>query len=208
VSQRRNWWIWIVVIAAAALVVAASFYLDKAVHDWQHEHRWKNIQVLSRNVTRLTDWPAHAVIGLVCAGIAWWKGNKRWTRVFLMMILAGALSGATAYTLKISTGRVRPAVKTESGWGGPDKRQNYQSFPSGHTAFSSAFFGVLLFVSWRVGLLCLPIPLFVGFTRIFLGAHYFSDVVCAFVIGLLCAFIVATLFLKERKPAIELETVA
>ena len=190
------------------MIAFASFYLDQAVHDWQHAHRWKNIQVLSRNVTRLTDWPAHVVLGLAAAGIAWWKGSKRWTRIFLAMILAGALAGGSAYVLKVSTGRVRPAVKTEAGWNGPEVRQNFQSFPSGHTAFSSAFFGVLLFASWRIGLLCLPIPIFVGFTRIFLGAHYFSDVICAGVLGLLCALLIARLFLQPQKPPSEIETVA
>jgi membrane-associated phospholipid phosphatase len=102
--------------------------------------------------------------------------------------------------LKLSTGRVRPSVNVEKVWGGPDLRQNFQSFPSGHTAFTSGFFGVLFFASWRIGLICLPIPLFIGFTRIFLGAHYLSDVVCAMLLGLLCGFILTHLMLRRREP--------
>jgi membrane-associated phospholipid phosphatase len=205
VKLERTYLVWLVAIVLGLLLAVFSFRLDPAVHHWQQVHRWKNIQQLSRNVTRATDWPTHVVAGLLLAGIAWRKGNKKWTRVFLAMVLAGALAGGTAYALKISTGRVRPSTNIEKVWGGPDLRQNYQSFPSGHTAVSSGFFAVLFFASWRIGLLCLPIPLFVAFTRIFLGAHYLSDVVAALLIGLFVAAIVAHFILFEfRNPQSEI----
>jgi membrane-associated phospholipid phosphatase len=197
VKLGRTYLVWLIAIVLGLLLAVLSFRLDPAVRHWQQVHRWKNIQQLSRNVTRGTDWPSHVIPGLLLAGIAWRKGNKKWTRVFLAMVLAGALAGGTAYVLKISTGRVRPSTKIEKVWGGPDLRQNYQSFPSGHTAVSSGFFAVLFFASWRIGLLCLPIPLFVAFSRIFLGAHYLSDVVCAMVLGVICAFIVAIIMLRQ-----------
>lgn len=197
-KNKRALWIALAVVVAGLLVLGA-FALDDAMHAWQHRHRWKNIQLLARIVTRGTDWPSHVIVGLAGAGIAWKCGNRKWSRIFLAMILAGALSGSAAYVLKLSTGRVRPSVKVEKVWGGPDIRQNFQSFPSGHTAFTSGFFGVLFFVSWRLGLLCLPIPLFIGFTRIFLGAHYLSDVVCAIILGALSAFLVAKLMLSEKQ---------
>lgn len=175
----------------------ASFDLDGVVHRWQYEHRWKNVQVLSRNLTRTTDWPAHFAIGLLGASIAWFRGNKKWTRIFLAMLVATALAGASAEVLKRSTGRVRPYVKLEKTWAGPTNQQNFHSFPSGHTAASFAFWSVLCFANWRIALLCLPIPLFVGFTRIFLGAHYFSDVIGAALVGILSAAVVAHLMLRR-----------
>lgn len=196
-KNRRILWGSIIAVIAGCLLVIASFMLDNAVHTWQHIHRWRNILLLSRYVTRLTDWPVHVIVGLSLAGVTWWRGNKKWSRIFLAMILAGALAGTAAYALKLSTGRVRPSVKVEKVWGGPDVRQNFQSFPSGHTAFTSGFFALLFFVSWRLGLLFLPVPLFIGFTRIFLGAHYFSDVICAMILGALSAWIVATLVLRR-----------
>jgi membrane-associated phospholipid phosphatase len=192
--------VWLVAIAIGLFLLFVSFGLDPAVQHWQQVHRWKNIQQLSRNVTHGTDWPSHVIIGLLLAAIAWWRGNRKWTRVFLAMVVAAGLAGGGAYALKLSTGRVRPSVKVEKVWGGPDLRQNFQSFPSGHTAVSCGFFGVLFFVSWRIGLLCLPLPLFVAFSRIFLGAHYLSDVVCAALLGALCACVVATLMLRKPQP--------
>ncbi len=194
--HTRTLWIWLLAIAIGGTILVAAFRLDPAVNQWRREYRWKNIKLLSRYVTYTTDWPVHVSAGLALAGLAYWRGNKKWTRIFLAMVAACALAGASAYALKVTTGRVRPSVKVEKVWGGPDLRQEYQSFPSGHTAASFGFFSVLLFVSWRLGLLFLPIPFFIGFTRIFLGAHYFSDVVGAALLGILCAAIVARLMLQ------------
>lgn len=199
-KNGRKCWIWAIAIAIGVLLLIGSFRLDRPVHRWQQKYHWKNIQLLALCVTRGTDWPTHLILGLLGAGIAWKRGSRKWTRVFLCMILAAALAGVTAYGLKITTGRVRPSVKAEKVWRGPDSRQNFQSFPSGHTAFSAGFFALLFFASWRLGLLCLPIPLFVGFTRIFLGAHYLSDVAAAFLLGILAAALVAEFVLWREKP--------
>jgi membrane-associated phospholipid phosphatase len=95
-----------------------------------------------------------------------------------------------------ATGRVRPSVKIEKVWGKQSLRQNYQAFPSGHTAVTTGFFAILFFVNWRVGLLCLPIPLFVAFSRVFLGAHYLSDVVAGMALGILSAMLIAHFLLR------------
>jgi membrane-associated phospholipid phosphatase len=154
-----------------------------------------------QNVSRFGDWPEHVVLGLVLAGLAWWRGNKKWTRVFLSMLIACAIAGAAARVIKITTGRARPSVKTEESWNGPRLSEKFHAFPSGHTAASTAFFGVLFFASWRVGLACLLIPLLIGASRMYVAAHYLSDVVFAAVLGFLVAYLVARWLLVEiRNP--------
>jgi membrane-associated phospholipid phosphatase len=54
----------------------------------------------------------------------------------------------------------------------------------------------LLFVSARIGVACLPIPLLIAFSRMYVAAHYLSDVVCAMILGGLCAFLVAHLMVR------------
>ena len=92
--------------------------------------------------------------------------------------------------IKRTVPRARPSVHAETRWGGPRFSSKYHSFPSGHVGASTAFFGVLLIARRRVGLVCLAIPILIGFSRMYLGAHYLSDVVCAAVLGILCALVV------------------
>src|SRR5207244_11024597 len=99
--------------------------------------------------------------------------------------------------IKNSTGRDRPSVKTEEVWNGPRFSSKFHAFPSGHVAASTAFFAVLCFANWRIGLACLPIPLVIGFSRMYVAAHYLSDVVFAAVLGILCAMLVVRLFLPQ-----------
>jgi len=142
-------------------------------------------------VSRFGDWPEHFALGLILAAVAWWRGNKKWTRIFLSMLIALSIAGLAGRAIKVTTGRARPSVKSEQAWNGPRLSSKYHAFPSGHVVASTAFFGVLTFASWPIGLPCLLIPMLIGFSRIYGGAHYLSDVVCAAVLGMLCAILVA-----------------
>jgi undecaprenyl-diphosphatase len=206
-KRRHLSWLWILAaLALGVLLIFATFSWDGVVQNWQHQHQLKNIGLLRRYVTRGTDWPLHVLLALVFAGLAWRRGSRKWTRIFLAMILAGALAGLSAYALKAATGRVRPSVNVEKGWSKQTLtlQPNYQSFPSGHTAFSTGFFALLLLANWRIGLSCLPIPIFVAFSRIFLGAHYLSDVVAAIVLGVVSAMLIAH-FILQREPETSLQ---
>jgi len=142
-----------------------------------------------RNVSRFGDWPEHVLAGLLLVAIAYWRGRQRWVRIGLTMILACALAGLAARGVKIATGRARPSVKQELGWNGPRLSPKYNSFPSGHTAATTAFFGVLFFANRRIAVCLLPIPLLIAASRMYVAAHYLSDVVCATLLGLFCAWL-------------------
>ena len=201
-ANQRRYWIWAVGILIGVALVYAAFQADASVHQWQQAHRLRHRPELNRVITRVTDWPVHVTAGLALAGIAWWRGKKRSAVVFLTMVAAAALAGTAAYGLKIAVGRPRPAVKIERLVSRADSfRPNYQAFPSGHSAASAAFFGVLFFVWWRLGLALFLIPVLVGASRIFLGAHYLSDVTAGLVLGLLCAAIVSCITLRVAKAS-------
>jgi undecaprenyl-diphosphatase len=121
-------------------------------------------------------------------------------RIFAAMILACALAGAVARVIKISTGRARPSVQTEAEWNGPRLSPRYNAFPSGHTAASTAFFATLAFASWRIGLGFLVVPLLIAFSRMYVAAHYLSDVICASLIGLLAAYFIARWLRIQNSP--------
>jgi undecaprenyl-diphosphatase len=178
-------------VAIAAIAIAVSFYFDDTAREFMMQHQSSGMRSFMRYVSLFGDWPLHAITGLILLGWAWWRGSKQWTRIFLAMLLAMLLAGMVGTVIKHSVPRARPSVHTDARWGGPRFGLKYQSFPSGHVAASTAFFGVLLIARRRIGIACLAIPILIGFSRMYLGAHYLSDVVCAAVLGALSAAIAA-----------------
>jgi membrane-associated phospholipid phosphatase len=181
---------WFLVFPAAALLLLASFYADAGVQVWMMQHQFPGLRSFMQAVSKYGDWPEHVVLGLVLLGIAYWRGNKHWQRIFVAMIIACALAGVAARVVKISTGRARPSVQTSAEWNGPRLNPRYNAFPSGHTAASTAFFATLAFASWRIGAGFLVIPLVIAFSRMHVAAHHLSDVVCAAMIGAMAAYVV------------------
>src|SRR5437588_9600095 len=204
--KRAAIFYWLVGIAIAAIAIGVAFYLDDTVWHFVQQHQNPTLRNLMRNVSRFGDWPAHVVLGLLLVGIAWWRGSKRWTRIFLSMLLAMAIAGVAGHVIKRTVPRARPSVKSELRWGGPRFSTKYHSFPSGHVGASTAFFCVLFSARRRIGLACFSIPILIGVSRMYIGAHYLSDVVCAAVLGILCALLVTHFFLRpieKRQSQIE-----
>ena len=127
-------------------------------------------------------WPLVAVAGLVMLSAR--------LRTEAVTCLAGAFLGwIVNQFLKFIVARPRPA---------PDLVHvpgvyQFQSFPSGHVIFFVEFFGLLFFLSYvllergllrrvALGVLGLLIGL-VGVSRIYLGAHWPSDVAGAYLAG-------------------------
>jgi membrane-associated phospholipid phosphatase len=192
---------WLIGVLIALIVMIAAFYFDNAVHHYMTAHQTRGVRHFMHNVSRLGDWLEHFALGLLLTGIAWWRGSKKWTRVFLAMLIALAVAGLAGRVIKISTARARPSVKIEQVLNRSRFSSKFHAFPSGHVAASTAFFGVLFFASRRIGLVCLPIPIVIGFSRMYVAAHYLSDVVCAAVLGILTAVLVAHFLLRPiREP--------
>jgi undecaprenyl-diphosphatase len=195
-NVRFRWW-WGLLVLGAGLLVVASFYLDGAVQAWIAQHQDDGVRKFMRGVSQCGDWPGHITLGLVLLVLAYWRRSKKWMRIFAAMILACALAGAGARVVKIAAGRARPSVETETAWKGPSLSARYNAFPSGHTAASTAFFATLALACWRIGVPFLVLPLLIAFSRMYVGAHFLSDVICASLIGLLLAYVVARWLLGE-----------
>lgn len=132
-------------------------------------------------------------------------GHRR-EALFLALTL---LSSVFNFGLKLLINRPRPTddlVRIV-------EKAKHQSFPSGHTVFYVTFFGFLIFmlyrhrqfprlVRWGVGSLSLVLILTVPFSRVYLGAHWFSDVLAGFIFGLI-SLIGLIFFYFETAPGEE-----
>ena len=183
--------IWIALIVTAVIALIAAFLLDQATANWITTHSSPELKRVMRIVSRVGDWPAHAIAGAIGFAIAFVMGSKAWMRIFLAMLIALALAGVTTRGIKIATGRARPSVKTEAQWNGPQFRSKFHAFPSGHTASSTAFFVALFLARKKIGGPLLLIPILIAASRMILGAHYLSDVTFAAIIGVFSALLVA-----------------
>jgi membrane-associated phospholipid phosphatase len=202
-NAAARWWF--LISASAVLLLLASFYFDAAAHTWMVQNQNAGVRRFMELASRFGDWPAHVALGLILMGIAYWRGRKRWIRIFAAMLLACALAGIANRVVKISTGRARPNVQAEARWSGPNFSSSYHAFPSGHTAASTAFFATLAFASWRIGLGLLAIPLLIAFSRMYVGAHHLSDVAGAALLAALVAYVVARrMFPKDDKRELQI----
>jgi undecaprenyl-diphosphatase len=117
-------------------------------------------------------------------------------------LLLGTALGSSAFVflLKNLIGRIRPAdvlaVYSETSF----------SFPSGHTAIAVVFYGSVAYIlaqkftntKIRANVLFgwIFFMAMIGFSRMYLGVHYASDVLGGYLIGFLCLSIGIILFEK------------
>ncbi len=133
------------------------------------------------------DWIPWTMVVLTGLGLI-----KAGLRVEGVICMAGpGLGWVVNQLLKLSIGRPRPSNVLVNVAG----VFHFESFPSGHVVFFVEFFGFLLFLAivllnrgWlRSAALIVPALLIalVGLSRVYLGAHWPSDVVGAYLAGII-----------------------
>jgi membrane-associated phospholipid phosphatase len=139
-----------------------------------------------RLVSRLGGPSVLVVLGVILmvvfVGHRWWRGA-----IVLFVAMAGASVLDT--TLKLAFHRARPTPYF--GYALPES----YSFPSGHALFAFCCFtaGAALLaprlqhpaLRWLVWAVAASLVLAIGFSRIYLGVHYPSDVLAGYAVGLL-----------------------
>ena len=154
--------------------------LDARTAAWLHLHGSRGLTAFLLAVTQLNST---AGIGLMTVVLALVLARMREWYWLLSVALAVPGGMALNVLLKEAYERARPHFDD------PLITLTSYSFPSGHTAGATAFYGVLaaFLVSRtydpasRVAIVTAAVlaVILVGFSRMYLGAHYLSDVVAA-----------------------------
>lgn len=104
--------------------------------------------------------------------------------------------------IKIIVKRIRPTINplvTETGY----------SFPSGHTMATTAFYSLVLFFVWKsplpklikilISIPCVIMIIMVLISRVYLGVHYFSDVIAGLSCSIAYVLIITNFYLSIKK---------
>jgi undecaprenyl-diphosphatase len=159
--------------------------IDARFSAWLHSHTLPWLTPAMLLITRVHSLLGVTVMTLAVCVYLWTKRLRVWVLMLMLAVFGGMLLNLL---LKHVFVRQRPHFVD------PLLTLTTYSFPSGHTLMATVFYGTLcaLVMSrarhWRWRLLAFAVAglmiLLVGFSRIYLGAHYLSDVLAAIAEGL------------------------
>jgi undecaprenyl-diphosphatase len=191
-------------LAVISVVFLASFLLltflrgflsavDVALNVWVQTFWTSPFAFVAEGIAFVFDFTSLLLITVVIAAILFFKKHRPES-----LLLLGAMGGDALFVLVakgiIQLHRPLDSLIADSGF----------SYPSGHTAGSLVFFGTLAFLAWQylkstsekasVGFGVVFVVYLVGFSRLYLGVHWFSDVLGAVFIGVFWLSFVVLVF--------------
>lgn len=168
----------------------AIYNFDWAVFQWVQEHLWNEaiLHPLMKAITTLGNggaiWIVVAVLFLI---------TKKY-RKYGFMLAAGLI-----ITLVVNDNILKPLIERPrpfdyTGWTNfvyPDiiPRPTSLSFPSGHTTSSFLSVVPIMKANKKFGIVALVLAILMGFSRLYLHVHYFTDVFFGIGMGLIYGFL-------------------
>ena len=174
-----------------AVALGMSFPGDSPVSEWINGIQSPFLDSSMTFISYLGAFP-YCIIASLLIGLIFWLFKKKIESLFVVAV--PYIGVCISYALKFLIDRPRPV---------DDFMEN--SFPSGHTIYTSVFMGLIIYflpqlVKNRAACIILQIAAglviaLVGFSRLYLQQHWLSDVLSSLVIGIL-VFIPAIIIYK------------
>jgi undecaprenyl-diphosphatase len=153
-------------------------------------------------ITELGD--SIVIIAIVSAATLWLMSQKAWRSALYLIV---AVSGASLFNsgIKLILSRGRPIADLYQGI------SDY-AFPSGHATVNSVLYGFLCVLVlrelrplWRipVAIIAASLVTLIALSRLYLGAHWFSDVVGGLAFGAIWVALLGTGYQLHRPDAIK-----
>ena len=160
--------------------------VDESVINWFHERAEPPLTTAARAISLLGSVAFLIFASVACAAAFAWRRAWDWLLALSITMLGGSLLNIL---LKHFFQRQRPVLEN------PLVTLTSFGFPSGHTMGATVFYGLLALIAAQALIgrrsrflaLCLAVVLVaaIGTTRIYLGAHFLSDVLAALAAGIL-----------------------
>ncbi len=183
------------------VVVFSYFYIDRGLALYFHNLTGSKVEDFISSLSFLGKSHWYLIPSILLFYIFKRSNRYRYAQMALYVFVTNVVAGLGVWLLKFPFGRLRPKMlfnHGEYGFEGFGIHYSYVSFPSGHsiTIFSTATALALLFPRFSI-------PLFlsacvIAFSRVTVGAHYFSDVIMGSYLGILVAIVLYKKMILEK----------
>jgi len=193
--------IWAFAELADGVVEGESRRFDRTVLLWIHSHSPEWLDGPMRLITALGYYQVVAPLLAALVLVFYLKGWRLSAILLLVSTVGGSLLTAV---LKAVFGRARPEI-FDSGY-----TASFYSFPSGHATVAVGFYGALTLIlayrlrgpaRWAAATCGVSLVLLIGFSRLYLGVHYPTDVLAGFLaapLWVVCVGVVYVVWLSVR----------
>lgn len=159
--------------------------IDELISEWFRSHPTPRFIMGMHFASELASTAAVASLFALMSCVLLWQRRWYWLLGLVLVVPGGMLLNVL---LKELFGRARPA------WADPLMALADHSFPSGHTMMATIIYGfvatclMLRIASWPwrffIATMTILLVFLVALSRMFLGAHYLSDVLAAMAAGM------------------------
>lgn len=185
--------VFILVLGIFCMKTEDGLPIDRTISTFATEHRTEGRTQFMRFITFFGG--VSFVTGFSLLLILWFFWKKNYMEAVLILIASLGASGINNL-LKWIFARPRPSDS-------PLIQEVFYSFPSGHSMVSMAFYLMLAEIikrkwglNWIVNIPFFVLITLIGMSRIYLGVHWFSDVIGGYVGGFLMYYAGKELLLK------------
>jgi membrane-associated phospholipid phosphatase len=186
VSQQRTTVLSLLAFALVGIAVKLNLVVpfDQAAEAWTQRHITPLHTTLMLTVTELASIGFVSVVTALAAAVIAHRRSGYWLGRLALSVPGGVLLNEV---LKYAFHRSRPALEH------PLVELPSYSFPSGHAVAATVFYGFAAILLWSyigpkvwrvvIGMTTVAVIFMVGFSRVYLGAHYPTDVLAGFLEG-------------------------
>jgi undecaprenyl-diphosphatase len=183
-------------------------HVDNTVADELHEYV-RTHRGFASAMRLVSDLGSSLAWWIILIPVVFWLAYRRLPRLAAFVLVTAVGSSLLNNAIKLAVSRARPHLAD------PVAIAGGKSFPSGHAQAAIVGYGILLLVflpvmsrrarPWAMAVAAVMV-LLIGFSRIALGVHYFSDVIGGYLIGGAWLFAMTAAFsawrMEEGKPPV------